>query len=342
MPNTVNKALNTPNTGDLPGAWGTAAVNANMTVIDGLFGGVQSVSLTNANVSLSISTGVIGTGSITPGAGPVQSDNAVIKFIGTLTGNCDITFPAPGFWIVENNCTVGSFYVRARAAGTGNLIGIPPGEPCHIYNDGTDAKFVDMGRVGEFLDLCVSTTPAWMSACTVLPYLPCVGTATYSFTTYPALAAMLGSTFGGNGITTFGVPDLGGRVRIPIDNGTRITFPNSGMTGTLLGAAGGNEIMQAHTHVASVTDPGHAHLQFKSGTFNSNTEVTATQTPFASATNPADANLGYRSVGAVAAADVGVGQTKTTGITVSNATTGSGASGNVQPSLVFGRTFIKT
>mgnify|MGYP001581080030 FL=1 len=61
MPNEPLKGLNTPNTGDLVGAWGTAAVNPNMTVVGGYLGGVQTVSLTNANVSLSISTGMIGT-----------------------------------------------------------------------------------------------------------------------------------------------------------------------------------------------------------------------------------------------------------------------------------------
>lgn len=322
MPNTVNKALNTPNTGDLSGAWGTAAVNANMTVIDGYLGGVQSVSLTNANVSLGIATGVIGTGSITAGAGPVQAANAVIKFTGTLTGNCDITFPAPGFWIVENNCTVGAFYVRARASGTGNLIGLPPGEPCHIYNDGTDAKFVDMGRVGQFMDLCVATTPAWIGACTVPPYLPCVGTATYTASVYPALAAMLGSTFGGNGITTFGVPDLGGRVRVPL--GTRITTAIAGFDGNTFGAAGGDQNPPAHTHVASVTDPGHVHALTNHTAVMHLSGVTFAGGSFGG---------GSSSVGINSA---------TTNVTVSNATTGAGVGANLQPSLVFGISFIKT
>lgn len=334
MPNTVNKALNTPNTGDLSGAWGTTAVNNNMTVIDGLFGGVQSVSLTNANVSLSISTGSIGTGSITAGAGPVQSANAVLKFIGTLSGNCDITFPAPGFWIVENNCTVGAFYVRARAAGTGNLIGLPPGEPCHIYNDGTDCKYVDMGRVGQFLDLCVATTPAWMSACTVLPYIPCVGTATYSVTTYPALGAMLGSTWGGNGITTFGVPDLANRARVSIDTAGagRLTFAGSAITGTLLGATGGaqNVTISTSNLPASIpyTDPGHVHADnanpFKTGNF----AIGNGGPPGTYATN-SGTQLSWNTANA------------TTNITINPGSPNTAAL-NVQPSIVFGVTFIKT
>lgn len=326
MPNTVNKALNTPNTGDLPGAWGTAAVNNNMTVIDGLLGGVQTISLTNANVSLTISTGVIGTGSITPGAGPVQSDNAVIKFAGTLSGNCDVTFPAPGYWIVENNCTVGAFYVRARAAGTGNLIGIPPGEPCHIYNDGVDAKFVNMGRVGTFMDLCVATTPAWISACTVLPYLPCVGTATYSASVYPALFAMLGSTFGGNGINNFAVPDLGNRVRVPLDSSGagRITFAGSGMTGTLLGAVGGAQNQStviAHTH--GVTDSGHAHAFPYGSTGGGGNGIVPANT--------------------IASPNQGAQNTQSATTSVSIQTTGSATTmAIVQPSLIFGISFIKT
>lgn len=323
MPNDPLKGLNTPNTGDLPGAWGTAAVNPNFTVIGGYLGGVASVSLTNANVSLAISTGVIGTGSITPGAGPVQAANAVLKFAGTLTGNCTITFPCPGYWIVENNCTIGSFYVALRAAGTGNLIGAPPGESCHVYNDGTDCKYVNMGRVGEFLDLCVATTPVWMTACTVRPYLPCVGTATYSASVFPALFAMLGSTFGGNGVSTFGVPDLGNRVRVPIDTSGagRITFATSGMTGTLFGAAGGNQNPQAHTHVASVTDPGHMHAI----------------TP--AAFTAASPGVGFAVLANNSSYNT---QSATTNISVSNATAFSGASGNIQPSLLFGISFIKT
>jgi len=325
MPNTTNIALNTPNTGDLSGAWGTTAVNNNMTVIDGKLGGVQTVSLTNANVSLSISTGSIGTGSITAGAGPVQAHNAVLKFSGTLTGNCTITFPCPGYWIVENNCSAtNSFAVSLRASGTGNLVAAPPGESCHVYNDGTDCKYVNMGRVGELLDLCVSTTPVWMSACTVPPYLPCVGTATYSASVYPALFAMLGSTFGGNGINTFGVPDLGNRVRVPL--GTRITTAVAGFDGNTWGASGGDQNPPAHTHVASVTDPGHTHTTANTylidGLFGNNAGSGSTYKAANSSANTVSSH--------------------TTGVTVSNATTGSGAGGNLQPSLVHGVTFIKT
>lgn len=321
MPNTSNRALNTPDTGSLVGSWGTTAVNNNMSVIDGILGGVVSVSLTNVNVTLGISTGSIGTGSITPGAGPVQADNAVVRFTGTLTGNCVITFPCPGFWIVENNCVVSTAYVQARATGTGNMVGLPPGEPCHIYCDGTDVKFVNMGRVGEFVDLAVASTPAWVSACSIKPYLVCDGSV-YSSSIATALSTMLGSTFGGNGVSTFGVPDLGNRVRLPI--GSRITSGSGGFNGAIMGVTGGvaTQTISTSNLPASLpyTDPGHTH------------------------TTPADSASQYAS-GATAAVQKLAG-TLTNSVSTTNITINPGSPntplGVVQPSLVFGLTFVKT
>lgn len=318
MPNTSNMGLNIPATGDLPGAWGTTAVNANMTVLDGVNAGNQTISLTGSSATtLSIATGVIGTGSITPSAGPTQSANRTIAFSGTLSSNCVVTMPRPGSWIVKNGCT-GAFYVQMRAVGTGNLIGIPPGEFVEVVCDGTNMDFVGLDRVGSYMRLAVATTPAWMSACTVQPYLPCnSSTVTYLISTYPALGASLGSTFGGNGITTFGLPDKSNKVGVPL--GTSLTTTNCGIDGTVLGASGGTTAMQAHTHVANVTDPGHVHayttaLGFTNGQFG----------------GPSPTTNGITST-----------LPNTTGITVANATTGTGSSGNVQPTIVDGIEFIR-
>jgi microcystin-dependent protein len=103
-----------------------------------------------------------------------------------------------------------------------------------------------------------------------------------STTTYAALFAAIGYTYGGSG-ATFKVPDCRGRVTAGDDNmgGTaanRITTAGSGMDGKVLGIAGGAESliittaqMPAHTHVTTdhihtgVTNhlhlvPNHQHL----------------------------------------------------------------------------------
>jgi microcystin-dependent protein len=258
MPNTVNIGLSVPNTGDLPGAWGTAAVNPNMQIVDGLLGGFVSLALSSATTIALTTT----TAALTPSAGPDQSSNSLLRFVGTLTGNVTIAFTRPGFYIVENKCVVGGFCVAlAPSSGTGNVIGAPPGEKCHVFYDGVSMDYVDLGRVGEALDLHGATAiPAWISVCTVPPYLLKNGLV-YTSSIFPALAAMLGSTFGGNGITTFGVPDELSRVRLPLDTSAtgRVTAGISGINGTTMGSAGGNQFLQAHSH--GITDPGHTHTQ---------------------------------------------------------------------------------
>lgn len=317
MPNTVNKAFEVPNTGDLPGAWGTSALNPNFSALDGITGGVLSLSVSSATtITLSVPSG-----SLTPGAGPTQSQNALIKLSGTLTGNSQILFAMPGFYIVDNRCT-GNFYVQlGPTAGTGTFVGAPPGEKCHVFYDGTNMDFVDMGRVGSALDLHTNTTtlPPWMNACTVPPYLIKNG-ATHTVSLYPALAAMLGSTYGGNGITTFGVPDELSRFRLPVDSSGsagRVTSAVSGINGTTFGSAGGSQLMQQHTH--TVTDPGHVHSMKRDALYGSGS---------ASAVN---------GVGVFTPKDT---DSAVTGISINNA--GTGTSQNMPPAIVDFLPLIKT
>jgi hypothetical protein len=64
----------------------------------------------------------------------------------------------------------------------------------------------------------------------------------------PALFALLGTTFGGNGQTTFNLPDLRGRLALGFGQGAGLSSYN-------LGAAGGEEAHQLPTSEV----PAHAH-----------------------------------------------------------------------------------
>lgn len=79
---------------------------------------------------------------------------------------------------------------------------------------------------------------------------------------YADLWGVLGTTYGGSGITAFNLPDLRGRSVAGKDDmggsaANRITNAASGITGTSLGANGG-----AQTHTMSSTEmPSHTHTQ---------------------------------------------------------------------------------
>lgn len=340
-PTTTNIGLIVPNTGDLPGAWGTAALNPNFNVIDGVVGGVLSLSL-SAATTITLTTA---SATLTPGAGPYQSANFQIVLSGTLSGNQLIQLPQTGRYMFVNNCVTGTSVIQiAPATGTGTVVALPPGEQWQVSYDGTNVRLYGLPHVGTLHDFCMATTPAWMNAFSVPPYLLCNG-AIFTASIFPALAAYLGSTFGGNGITTFGVPDAQNRVNIPLDFGgnNRITPAVAGIDGTLFGAAGGDQNPQAHTHAATstVTDPGHTHQLLGSNLSPNNAAGIANNSLGALGLAGLSSVSGYVLSNTSSQQFV---QNSTTSVTVAtqNATTFPGASGNVQPAIVGGIRVIKT
>ena len=81
---------------------------------------------------------------------------------------------------------------------------------------------------------------------------------------YQALYALIGTRYGGNGTTTFNVPDLRGRVMIGYGEGANLT-PHT------IGATGGNETISLN----STNMPPHTHTLMG----NSNTAVPLTNMP---------------------------------------------------------------
>ncbi len=195
-------------------------------------------------------------------------------------------------------------------------------------------------------------------------WLLCAGQAV-SRSTYSALFTAISTTYGvGDGSTTFNLPDLRGRSVFGKDdmNGSaasRVTNGNSGITGTTLGATGGDERLHGHTHTASVTDPQHSHAHDHFHNAASMTDSAATTGIASGSTNMADAPSvtagsggaaapsasGSRSLaitrpaaGTVSGSTGSPNATSTnnasTGISVGNSTTGGGASQNMPPAMI--------
>lgn len=158
----------------------------------------------------------------------------------------------------------------------------------------------------------------------VLPYGQAI-----SRTTYASAFSLMGTTFGaGDGSTTFNIPDLRGRVIAGLDNmggsaASRLTSIYFGGAATNLGAVGGSEShtlttaqLASHSHANTLNDPGHTHSH------NANAQA-------ASTTGGGGFTIANYSAATINAA--------TTGITINNASAGSGnAHNNTQPTMVLG------
>jgi len=297
---TTAKVLTKPANSSYVGTW-DQPTNANWDVVDAALGQVSIINLNNSPVTLSAA----------------QFQCAFIIFRSTLTGNVPITFPTTfiGPYTILNECTGSSAFVvtlQTTVAGA-YQIGCKPGDAFDCFNTGGSFYFRNMGHPGSYWDYSGSSAPAWISACTIPPYLVCDGT-TFSSAQYPALATIL------NGTT---LPDARGRARFSQDaTGTRITSSGSGIAGNTIFATGGSEYTQTHNHTVTLTDPGHDH------------DIKVVQSTF-------------QTGGSADAANSGGGATmtscsETTGITVSNVSLyGSGTAQNMPPTYIGGITMIR-
>lgn len=154
-----------------------------------------------------------------------------------------------------------------------------------------------------------------------------------SRTAYATLFSLLGTTYGpGDGSTTFNIPDLRGRVVAGRDDmggsaASRLTSSYFGASAASLGAVGGSEShslttaqLAAHSHANTVNDPGHLHSITHASNNLTGASGVVIDLCFANGGNQA-----------------GWGNTNssTTGITLNNASAGSGnAHNNTQPTIV--------
>ena len=139
------------------------------------------------------------------------------------------------------------------------------------------------GTSGQYLQSAgAGAAPTWATVTgvpsgSVMPYagssaptdwLLCSGAAV-SRTTYAALFAVVGTTYGsGDGSTTFNLPDLRGRAVAGVDNmggsaANRLTSGGSGITGTTLGAAGGAQTFTLSTN--EMPSHNHSYYAYPSG-----------------------------------------------------------------------------
>ena len=300
-PTTANTSMAVPIRGSNVGTWDTP-VNSNFNILDNMFGGVATVALTSAAVTLASS----------------QAQASVLRFTGTLTANVAVTLAGIyKSWTIDNQTTnaPSSYYVTIVSTSAASVIGVPQGQQ-DIFYDGTTVKFRNMDRIGAYWDYAGSAVPNWVAACTNIPYLNCDGTA-ISSATFPQLVNLLGTTT---------LPDSRGRFRATLNSTTtRLQSSVGGLDGSTIYGGGGYDSITlntsqipSHTHANVLNTPPNAGI----GTNTNGNVATGGSVIFGIQTN-------------------GIAQASGDSIT-NVAAGGGGPHPNVPPAYIGGITMIRT
>lgn len=216
----TNLHLELQGTGDNSGTWGTVLNNNALAVVDQAMGGVQSLSLSSSNVTVTTN----------------QSQNNAFLLTGTLTADINITWPAIGRTYYIANNTTGAHTVTLRCGTPGATVQIEQGS-AGFYTLNVNDVYQEV-----LLHLLKSNATAQISAgFTLAPNN--LGTIT-SGTVTPAAANGNYQYLTNNGAFTLAAPAADCAIDIMITNGASagtVTF-----SGYTVGAATGSQLTTAN------------------------------------------------------------------------------------------------
>jgi len=135
---TTNLKIQEIGNGEQAGTWGSTT-NTNWTLIEQAVAGVQTITMANANYTLSNLNGVLD-----------EARNMVLNVVGTNSGIYQVIIPTnqTKTYIVSNQ-TTGGYAITIGISG-GSIISIPNGTTAQVYTDGTNTYSSQTGSAGDF------------------------------------------------------------------------------------------------------------------------------------------------------------------------------------------------
>lgn len=232
-------------------------VNSNFGVTDAAVSGTTTINVSTLTAGLPYVTLTFNNfdTSPTPWMDPLSGQNLRILLTGSLSFNVTLFIPqnVPGFWFIDNQAS-GNFSVFVKTTNPASVgVVAPASSSIIVYCDGTNIKLADGGNTinSQFLVPTGSVISFAGNAGFPAGYLNCDGSAV-SRATYAGLFNVIGTSWGvGDGSTTFNLPQL--------QNMFQRGAGGSNPAGYYEAAS-----FAAHTHSASVSDPGHLHSNYHS------------------------------------------------------------------------------
>ena len=317
--------------GEQSGSWGSTT-NTNWTLIEQAVAGVQTITISNSNYTLTNLNGVLD-----------EARNMVLVVTGTNSSIYQIVAPLnqPKLYVVSNQTTGG--YAITIGASSGSIVTIPNGVTAQVYTDGTNFYSAQTGSAGNFnvngtLTASGITDTGALSASS-LSVSGAASLATGSISgIMTAPTAATGTNTTQLATTAFALANGIPSGAIVMWSGSIASIPSgwllcNGSSGTpdlrdcfivgagstyAVGATGGSTdaIVVSHTHTASVTDPGHTH-------------VTTPNPAYVGSAQGGHSGGGAQNPDGYPALSI---NSATTGISVTNTSTGSsGTNANLPP-----------
>jgi hypothetical protein len=221
--------------GEQSGVWGSTT-NTNWTLMEQAVAGVQTITMANANYTLTNLNGVLD-----------EARNMVLVVQGTNSGIYQVIAPLnqSKFYVVSNQTTGG--YAITIGASSGSVVSIPNGTTIQVYTDGTNFYSAQTSSAGNFLvngNLTVTGTSNFTGAITSNG----ITATTVSGTTITASSQFSGPgtgltgtasglSIGGNAVTATTATNIAGGLanKIPYQSGAgTTTFIDAPTTNTFL------------------------------------------------------------------------------------------------------------